>query len=612
MAEIKKDEIVEKGFLNLAIKDAKKFKKVIDDLNESFKESLEIQDEFLKKSKKPISSKDIKEQAKTLKEVDSTVKTLNQTKEISIAIDKQILAQEKKLKIANSDKIDQKEELALLTKKQNAANKDEAILNSKLTGTIEKLTASTRKLKRQRNELNLETEEGVERLKEINDLIDENDAKLKENVSSLEKQKIEIGGYGDAIKDALGETEAFSGGLGGMNENAQQGVQLFGKLITTLRGVNKAEQGAATGAKRLGKALKGAGIAALIALVSSLGAAFSATREGQLKFSRAIGAAEASLGVLIGSLSNVGLGLIGLGEGLVSFFRGDFTEAGDVASAAMDKLRTAFDGFDKSVVDNIKNNDELILATFRHIDVTRELEREIARLQAREELQQAIADDATKSFADREDAIKKSIKFTEERIEKQAELARTEIEHANERLRIELREAGIQEISNERLKELINNEELRGKVSEESLEKQQEAILGLIEVENELLLIQKEQDKVVAELKQDRLEKDLDILIDGFDNIKTINEQIIADDTKTLEERARILGETSRLAQVSFQSQKDTLQEFSEATIDFNDLINTSDAESLNQKIRNLGLSEIIEGRLLEVIRERRVVTDGS
>lgn len=55
-----------------------------------------------------------------------------------------------------------------------------------------------------------------------------------------------------------------------------------------------------------------------------------------------------------------------------------------------------------------------------------------------------------------------------------------------------------------------------------------------------------ENEKTRRELKQDLFEKDLDILIDGFDKEKTINEQKIADEKRTFEDRRAILEKTKQ------------------------------------------------------------------
>lgn len=146
-----------------------------------------------------------------------------------------------------------------------------------------------------------------------------------------------------------------------------------------------------------------------------------------------------------------------------------------------------------------------------------------------------------------------------------------------------------------------------GEDVEDLADRQTDAITAVIQAERNLTLSIADNNKTRSELVQDRLERDLDILIDGFDNQKTINERIIGSDRETLSARQSLFDETVKLSQDSFDKQIETIQKFTGARVNANDLLNESDAVALNNRIRELGLSEIIEGRLLEVIRDRRI-----
>ena len=53
--------------------------------------------------------------------------------------------------------------------------------------SINDLTAANKELRKERNALNLQSEQGKKRAQEINALIDSNTSKIKENVSAIEK-----------------------------------------------------------------------------------------------------------------------------------------------------------------------------------------------------------------------------------------------------------------------------------------------------------------------------------------------------------------------------------------------------------------------------------------
>jgi len=216
----------------------------------------------------------------------------------------------------------------------------------------------------------------------------------------------------------------------------------------------------------------------------------------------------------------------------------------------------------------------------------RELEKQLEDLITKEELLRATADNSTKSFKEREEAAKQASQLTIQRAGVEQEIAKSNLDLINRE--IDLRSK-------------------KGEDIEDLLDQQLDAYKTLKGAQRDYLLVTDENQKRESELKQDRLEKDLDILIDGFDNQKTINERIIADDTKTFEERKKVLDQTKGLFEDTFAKQIETIQQFTDQQINANDLINESDAVALNQKIRGLGLSEIIEGRLLEIVRERRI-----
>ena len=102
------------------------------------------------------------------------------------------------------------------------------------------------------------------------------------------------------------------------------------------------------------------------------------------------------------------------------------------------------------------------------------------------------------------------------------------------------------------------------------------------------------------------------VLIDGLDNQKTINERIIANDSESLNKRAELLKLTEQQIDDSFNAQVQILQKFTKESIDANNLIATSDAVTLNEKVKALGLDELLQNRLLEVIRERRLAVQDT
>lgn len=239
----------------------------------------------------------------------------------------------------------------------------------------------------------------------------------------------------------------------------------------------------------------------------------------------------------------------------------------------------------KEIVDQYNAMSALEAAKTAIYRSNRQLQKQIQDLMSLEEKQTAIADDATRSFAEREKAADAGARLAQQRAGLEVKVARNNLSLINQ-------EIGLRRKNQESVEDL--------------LDQQLGAYTELRNAERGLTGAVLENTKRQNELKQDRLERDLDILIDAFDNQKSINERIIKDEDRTFEERKKLLDETGKLFEDSFKKQIETIQQFTGVQVDENELIKESDAVVLNEKIRALGLSEIIEGRLLEIIRDRR------
>lgn len=88
-------------------------------------------------------------------------------------------------------------------RQRNAELRESAKQQLSEIGSINEARASVAQLIRERDQLNLTTEEGKARQAEINKEIDKQNEFIRVNVSLLEKQKINIGNYPGAFKDAF-------------------------------------------------------------------------------------------------------------------------------------------------------------------------------------------------------------------------------------------------------------------------------------------------------------------------------------------------------------------------------------------------------------------------
>lgn len=78
--------------------------------------------------------------------------------------------------------------------------------------SIKSLTDANRKLREERKLLDITTDDGRKRIDAINASLDRNDKLIKQNSSSLEKQRLNVGNYTQSIKDAAPALDKFTGG----------------------------------------------------------------------------------------------------------------------------------------------------------------------------------------------------------------------------------------------------------------------------------------------------------------------------------------------------------------------------------------------------------------
>jgi len=150
------------------------------------------------------SGEDVKNFNNDLKSVVATTESLDKvTKQLNSATDEEV-----KVRI----------KLQRATKAQRDELRDLIVLEDKEAGTLDKLQAQSRKLRRERAALNLDTEKGVTRLKEINAQLDANNQQIKENSDLLKQQRLNVGNYKEDIKEAANELSVFGVNVGQLGE----------------------------------------------------------------------------------------------------------------------------------------------------------------------------------------------------------------------------------------------------------------------------------------------------------------------------------------------------------------------------------------------------------
>ena len=115
-----------------------------------------------------------------------------------------------------------------------------------------------------------------------------------------------------------------------------------------------------------------------------------------------------------------------------------------------------------------------------------------------------------------------------------------------------------------------------------------------------------ELDKEIALNERDQFEKALDFALDLFDTQKTLNERGIADENKTFNERVKLLDRTVELSNKAFQEQIRLAEKQVGERLKLNELIAIDDEKIIFERINALTQDEIVQQRLLDIIRDRK------
>lgn len=194
--------------------------------------------------------------------------------------------------------------------------------------SIQSLTEANKKLREERKKLDLTTKEGQESIDRINQSLDRNDKLIKQNSSSLEKQRLNVGNYTKSIKDAIPGLDAMTGGAA----SAAQGI------------VSMTKAGLAFIATPVGAILAAIGVA-----LAALTAYFRGSEEGQDKLNKVMQIGSA----IFERFNDV---LEAVGKALVGAFENPKQAMSDLYEFVKQNLINRFTAF-KVILDGIMNLD---------------------------------------------------------------------------------------------------------------------------------------------------------------------------------------------------------------------------------------------------------------
>ena len=238
----------------------------------------------------------------------------NKIEKQSIELDKEAVKLKKQLTQAEDSEVKAKIRYQQASKAQKDALKDEIVLADQNAGTLQKLAASNRKLRREREGLNLETAKGKARLQDINKQLDLNNKRILSNSDALKKQRMNVGNYTTSVTQGIQASGLFSRQLM-ILQRIQATLAVFTKKSAqATEGAAAANTAAVASTGRFSKALKilkialiSTGIGAIVVALGGLIAAFASTQRGVDAFTKVLRPLKALFDVFIGFIQDAAL-----------------------------------------------------------------------------------------------------------------------------------------------------------------------------------------------------------------------------------------------------------------------------------------------------------------
>tara|TARA_R100001463_G_scaffold14501_1_gene38067 strand:- start:2550 stop:4169 length:1620 start_codon:yes stop_codon:yes gene_type:complete len=294
------------------------------------------------------------------------------------------------------------------------------------------------------------------------------------------------------------ETATFNvkSNIGQVSKDAKQGaadIAFMGVSVNSLKaGFSKAMVTAKGLFSSVKAGLISTGIGAFVVLIGSLVSYFTNTKRGADKLAQAFSAIGAVVSVLMDRLSKVG-------EALSFVFSGEFRKAGEA-------MKGTFSGIADEVEREVKAMVELKKRTQDLRDA--DMEFMVQKAKTRQEIEKArlIAEDETKSAAERLDNLKKALEL-------EAETTQKEIELAKERMAIQKEEMALSE-------NLEEDEQKLAELKAAIIEKETASIKMRRRVVTEVNALEREiqaEEKARSKEKQDRIDADLKKKQDAID-----------------------------------------------------------------------------------------------
>lgn len=332
--------------------------------------------------------------------------------------------------------------------------------------SIQSITKASKALREERSKLNLQSAEGQKRVKEINAELDKNNSKIKDNVSALEKQRINVGNYKSAL-------DGVHPALGKVGQGLEAGTQGFKAM--TLQ------------ALRFIATPIGAVLAAIVVVFSLIKTALSQNNELFDKFENITHAVGVVLEVLV---SRVGK----LGEALIALAQGNFSEA-------INKTSEAFGGL-AAEIENAVKQQQLFLDASRDLeDSQRNLRIETAKQENIIKQLVVASKNRNLTFDEQEEKLRQALKLEKDLVEQREDLARRDLLITARQLRSDKE---FQQNANETFDQYIERLLNSSKLGDAELNKIVEKVEALEQARGSSLAFQEKVENNLATIQEKR------------------------------------------------------------------------------------------------------------
>lgn len=263
--------------------------------------------------------------------------------------------------------------------------------------------------------------------KKINDAIAKTKSRLAEEKNGLKNVNKERKTANKELKTSTENAADYSGVLGIIDKKTGGAISGFTNLTKTVGGATK-------GFNLMKVAIIGTGIGALLIALTSLGAAFTSTEEGQNKFAKLMNVIGVVTGNVIDIFANLGNSILSVGSALIALAKGDLGGARDAFNEAGESIGKVKDGITGFVEETKKEIAVVVeLADIRaNAD---KLERKLIGERAEANRKRAELLDKAANKADF--TAKQRIGFLKEAAKVEEEITNREIELAKMRLEVQ-------------------------------------------------------------------------------------------------------------------------------------------------------------------------------